>query len=142
MYDSEIFVYLLYNMNMIKVLFALLITAGQSILYVILNDLMIAVYTGVVHAPSYNLNWGISQEFAFYEFIILCFFMNVCIVYFIRKSHWILIFTIFIAHTIFWIDSFFYSPYRVMLLVGVSGVSFFSCFLFRFLLLRFFRNRL
>jgi hypothetical protein len=125
-----------------KVLFVLLITAGQSILYVILNDLMIAVYTGVVHVPSYNLNWGISQEFAFYEFIILCFLMNICIVYFIRKRHWILIFTFFLTHTIFWIDSFPYSPYRVILLVGVSGVSFFSCFLFRSLMLRYFINRL
>jgi hypothetical protein len=65
MYDSEISVYLLYNMNMKKVLFTLLIMAGQSILYVPLNDLMVAVYTAVVHAPSYKLNWGYKSRICF-----------------------------------------------------------------------------
>lgn len=123
-----------------KILFSLVLTFLQALLFLALNDLFVFIYSAFIKNPSFNLNWGISLRIAFFLFVVISLFSNILCVS-LKRRRVIIILISFFLFSLFWLRDIQYTPYRAALLLLISLLSFVSSLFFLWLIEKLFGSK-
>ena len=110
-----------------KIISILFLSSLQAIVFVFLHDFF---FREILASPIHDINWGISLQIAFIEFIIFSIVLNTFLIIYPRiKPIWPIIVAV-ILYSVTWMNDLFDTTILVLKLLTSACIGFLSYYLF------------